>query len=416
MSHVLLVESTTTQPGAMLRAATTAGHEVSWLVHDLAAYRLRAANLPVGVTAVAGVDTGDPGQAVAAANRVHRARPVDACLTTSEGHLPATAAIAVTLGLRHEPPERVALLRDKAAVRAALAGYEIPQPRWRAVAAPGELDAALQVTGLPAVVKPVDGSGSIGVTVAEDRTAARRALEDVLRRTTFGRRLRSAQRALVEQFVPGELISVETFSQDGRHVPLAVSRKKVGGLTGAVELGGTLLPAPDGDVADHRYSAAVAVAVSALTALGFRDGASHVELILGSGGPCLVEVNGRIAGGPVPAALDLVLDRPVLPALLDLHVATPRPLPRPVAAAAVGALTVQVAGRLDVLTAAELTTTGAADMVLIERSVGDLVGPPRSNRDRLGFIGCRGHSPDQAEERLIRAMSQVRIEVSTSVA
>jgi|SRR5580658_2184188 biotin carboxylase len=406
------MESSATQPAAVLRAATAAGHQVSWLVHDLAPYKLRAAGLPAGVTAVTGIDTSDPDQAVAAASTIHRTLPVDGCLTTSEGHLPAMAAIATVLGLRHEPPERIALMRNKAAVRTALTGSSVPQPAWRLVAAPDELAAALEATGLPAVIKPVDGSGSIGVTVVQDLAAARPALEDVLGRTSYGRNLRSAGQALVEQFIPGELVSVEAFSRDGRHVPLALNRKRVGGLTAAVELGGTLLPAPDGQVAGSGYAAAVTAATDALTALGFRDGATHIELIVGADGPWLVEVGPRIGGGPVPAALDLMLDRPVFAALIDLHLEGPWLPPRPVAAAAVGALIAPTAGKLAVFTPTAPLASGDADIVLAESAVGDLVRPPRSNRDRLGFVGCRGDSPEQAEERLNRALSRVRIEVS----
>lgn len=412
MNHILLVESTTTQPRALQRAASAAGHRITWIVHDLSAYGLSPAALPPDVAPVTGVDTGDPAAVAAAAIAIHQALPVDACLTTSEGHLPATAAAAAALGLRHEPPEQIARLRDKAAVRTALSGTGVPQPPWRQAAAPGELDAALKTTGLPAVVKPVDGSGSIGVAVVRDRASAQAALHDVLGRMTFGRRLPSARRALIERFMPGELVSVESFSRDGRHVPLAVTRKTTGGLTGAVELGGALLPATPGTLADSEYAGAVAVAVDALTALEFRDGASHIEIIVGPGGPWLVEVNGRIAGGPIPAALDLVLDQPVLPALIDLHLSPSRPLPRPVAAAAVGALTSPISGRLTVFEPSALVEAGVADVALAERAPGDIVGPPRSNRDRLGFLLCRGDSPGQAEERLARALSQVRIDVT----
>jgi S-sulfo-L-cysteine synthase (3-phospho-L-serine-dependent) len=66
-----------------------------------------------------------------------------------------------------------------------------------------------------------------------------------------------------------------------------------------VELGHDL-PAP---VSSAQRRAVAGGAVDVLRALGLRWGAAHVELRLTSDGPRVVEVNPRLAGGMIPAAV-----------------------------------------------------------------------------------------------------------------
>lgn len=138
----------------------------------------------------------------------------------------------------------------------------------------------------PVIVKPVDRSGSRGINLVygmeglED--AVNKALEESLSRA-----------ALVEEYVKGREVSVESISWKGKHYILAVTDKVTTGAPHFVEL------------AHHQpssLSAEILVKVrdmtkKALEALGITEGASHTELMIGEdGGIHVIEVGARMGG------------------------------------------------------------------------------------------------------------------------
>src|SRR5207342_490478 len=84
-------------------------------------------------------------------------RGVDAVVAVDDRGVMVAAAAGERLGFPHNPPDAVAATRDKASMRRALAAAEVPQPAFVVI------DGALPQLDYPAVLKPVDRSGSQGV-------------------------------------------------------------------------------------------------------------------------------------------------------------------------------------------------------------------------------------------------------------
>ncbi|GAA3348503.1 hypothetical protein GCM10020358_67200 [Amorphoplanes nipponensis] len=150
--------------------------------------------------------------------------------------------------------------------------------------------AAAADLGPPVVVKPVTGSGSAGVRLCAD---AGEVAEWAAR--LLGGDGGPTGPILVETAVRGPEFSVETF--DG--VVRAVVGKRLGPEPWFVEIGHDV-PAP--------VPAAVRAELGettrrALAALGLGWGAAHTELRLSAAGPVVIEVNPRLAGGMIPAAV-----------------------------------------------------------------------------------------------------------------
>jgi phosphoribosylamine--glycine ligase len=99
--------------------------------------------------------------------------------------------------------------------------YGIPAPRSRAFEDAAAAAAFLEEVDAPYVVKADGIAAGKGVVVAEDRAAARSAIEAALVHRVFGE---AGQRVLVEAFVRGEEVSAMALTDGSTVVPLALAR------------------------------------------------------------------------------------------------------------------------------------------------------------------------------------------------
>jgi hypothetical protein len=229
--------------------------------------------------------------------RLHAAEPFAGVLCWDEGRIHATAYIAEALGLLNGDPAVIWRLRDKAQTRAALASAEVGQPRSVAVRTVAEALAAARHIGYPVILKPRGLGASLGVVRVDDAPglAARYAFTHAAHGpdpVVYA----SDHPVLVEECVIGEEISVDAVVQGGKVTPLFVARKVVGYPPYAEEVG-HYVDATDPLLSDPALTSALQ---ETHRALGFLDGWTHTEFMLGDRGPQLIEVNGRLGGDMIP--------------------------------------------------------------------------------------------------------------------
>lgn len=145
-----------------------------------------------------------------------------------------------------------------------------------------------------AVVKPVEGAGSDGVTVCESAAAVRAAFaklegtKNILGLENYA--------VLCQEFLAGDEYVVDTVSSGGSHKVVAIWRYDKRDYHGSpvVYHGMQLLNVEsDGPL----LSAMVDYVVAVLDAFGITEGAMHTEVMSTPRGPVLVEVNCRLHGG-----------------------------------------------------------------------------------------------------------------------
>lgn len=138
----------------------------------------------------------------------------------------------------------------------------------------------------PLIVKPVDRSGSRGITkisCVEELQAAIAIAEEV----SFDKK------AMIEEFVEGEEYSVEYISYRGKHTFLAMTKKFTTEAPHFIETG-HLQPAR---VSEETLIRVKQVVEHALDTLMIQNGASHSELkIDNSGNIKIIEIGGRMGG------------------------------------------------------------------------------------------------------------------------
>jgi biotin carboxylase len=137
----------------------------------------------------------------------------------------------------------------------------------------------------PSIVKPVDRSGSAGVSKVNSEQeflfSARVAIENSL-----------VKEAIVEEFIEGVEVSVEMISFKGVHYELAITDKETSGPPHFVELAHhqpSNLPA---DLQKEIFKETR----KGLNALNIEFGASHSEFIVSSKGVFVTEIGARMGG------------------------------------------------------------------------------------------------------------------------
>lgn len=287
-------------------------------------------------------------------------------------------------------PEAAARARNKLKTRQACSAAGVGQPAHAWVADATDGDSAKTV-GYPCVAKPLTEAASIGVKLCRDRSE----LTEHLRRLTVTETdIRGNNRpagALVEEFVQGIELSVETVTWNGERHVVGVIDKVLEGAPAFVEVGETFpsaLPEPV-------QAEAVRTALAGLDAIGHDFGFAHVEVIVSRDGGRLVEINARPGGALIGRLIREAHGVDLVDALVRLHTGEPPQLePTSHEAAASRYLTSQVSGLLVAGRGLESASTlpGVEDVRLYV-APGAAVRRPRSNADVVGHVVVRASHP-----------------------
>lgn len=231
---------------------------------------------------------------VAAAREVAAAEPLAGVLSWDEARVLQAATVAAALGLPGGDPDAVMRCRDKQRTREALAAAGVPQPQSVPVRTLADALAAADRIGYPVVLKPRALAASLGVVRVDgpEELAARFAFA----RDTTVPGAWQYDVVLVEEYLTGPEISVDSAVHAGRVTPLFVAGKEVGYPPFFEEVGHVV------DAADPLLTDPDVLAVVAAThaALGYADGFTHTELKLTPAGPKVIEVNARLGGDLIP--------------------------------------------------------------------------------------------------------------------
>ncbi|NLU73938.1 ATP-grasp domain-containing protein [Streptomyces sp. HNM0575] len=314
-------------------------------------------------------------------------------------------------GTGHAVAQRI---RDKWAMRRHLAGRDPVAVGAAPLVRRKDLDDFAAAHGYPFIVKPVDGTASLGVFRVEGPDGTDQVWEHVERlrgtRTDRVSTLFVLQDFLMEEYVEGPEFSVESFSFAGRHVVVAVTEKFVDPYRFAEV--GHAVPARIDSATEEQVRASVR---GFLDLIGIRDGVCHTEVRIGARGPVVIESHNRIAGDAITDLVHGAYGIDLVSYALGWPFGLVPELPdRPKAHA--GASTrflVGDPGRVESIEGVD-EALGMADVLEVRTSVkpGDEVRSLKDNWDRLGLVAVTGSDTTAAIRRgaeLIRDTVEIRI-------
>lgn len=246
------------------------------------------------------VDVSKVDVVLSAAAQYVRTHDVAAVLTLTEWAVEQTAAVTNVLRYPGLSERAAHLCRNKFLQRDALEQAGIPQPRYALASGRDECISQGASVGYPLIIKPLNFGGS-SLVARVDREAD---MPDTIDRLYSDHasapvHLWSFDSLkdywLLEEYIAGAELSVESVTQNGRTDVLAVHDKMVP-VEGPLFLEQYFVtPSPRLDAATE--AEIMEITRRAHEAVGFDFGLSHTEFRLSPEGPKLVELNGRVGGG-----------------------------------------------------------------------------------------------------------------------
>jgi argininosuccinate lyase len=257
--------------------------------------------------------------------------------------------------------------------------------------------------GLPVILKPPDGSGSVGVRSCESLRDVESHAGSLLIETGGPHDC-----ILIEDRIDGPEYSVEIFSGE----LVGMTDKYVGPSPWNVEIGHDFpTGAPVGAA-----QAVVEAALRASLVLGLGWGPIHAELRMSAHGPRIMEINPRLAGGRIPDLVDHAVGIDLISASLRLALGERPSLQRRRAlVAGIRFILPDGPGRLRAITGFEQL---ARAPYVVEarryRSDGDDLVDHGDFRDRIGHVMACAPERVVLLEALRAAMASLVTHVSTT--
>ncbi len=280
----------------MSRKRHKAAHELEVnMTAIMEVYQLPQADLSIFSRVIGIADGAEDQEWIAAARHASSIVKFDCLGIFSEPAEYIGIKVAKELKLPYLESEVVKNTHSKFAMRNKLAQEGVENIKIKKIVKPFEKNVKkfFRIVGGPIIIKPIDSRGSAGVSRIDNETGIQGAIEWMLKSIC-------TDEFIAEEFLEGEEYSVEAFSENGEHFPIAVT-KKIKENNHFVELGHILPAEIPGSQRDVLFSYIKLV----LTALGVNNGPTHTELILTESGPKVVETHLRNGGDNIDELVKL---------------------------------------------------------------------------------------------------------------
>lgn len=303
---------------------------------------------------------------------------IEAILTAgTDVCVPAMGAVNDALGLRGVSRAAADALSLKGVFRAFQAANGIPGPRFSVVRDPEACLAWVAEAAAPVIVKPVDSSGSRGVSRLEDADPERV-------RAAFASALACSRRGevCVETVIAGVEVGGNALLYEGRTVFMGVTAKH---MSGFIVRGHEY---PTGISARQQECVRDALA-ACCRALGYRDGALNFDVMVDGEHATIIELGARLGGNGLTDLTERAFGYDVQTELIRMAMGQAPASPPGGRVNACGSYVFgsDRSGRLAGLQPADEVRRDCSwlrDLVL-QAKVGDAVCGMRSNADLVGY-------------------------------
>ena len=342
------------------------------------------------------VDTTDKDGTLAAASHYG----IDAIATDqTDVAVPTVAYVAEHLGLPGISQEVANRFTNKRLMREACA-KAVPGaiPNYRYFTSCVEARDYINRCPAPVIIKPVSSQGSKGVFKCDTYDEAKLV-------TTF--KESRGQGILVEEFIPGQEIALESFTREGETQVLAISRKQHYRHNDCIDQRVLFFD----DLDRHLSQIAMKLNMEIVKALGLANGVTHAEYMIHQNQLYLIEIAARGAGSGisgiiVPEITAFDVNQFILDCAFNkTHRQYPVRLQDKYALLEFMEFT---PGKVkDIAVDADAVASAEAFQLNIDK--GDIIHPVGDSRDRNGFFIVIDESVQQVEEKAKALRTAVEI-------
>ncbi len=350
------------------------------------------------------INTIDVPAVVEAAKRIK----VDGVLTLcTDLPVRTVAAVGEALNIPAISVENAFKATDKISMRETLKAAGVPVPYFFKAKNEAEFMKAVQEVrelGYKCIIKPADNSGSRGVDLLSkyDEASLKEAYE-------YCKSFSHSGDVVVEEFMEGPEVCVETLSVDGEVYPIQITDKLTTGAPYFVEMGHSQPSQHPIEVQEDIRR----VAIACNKALGNFNGASCTEIKATKDGAKVVEMGARLAGDfmttdLVPLSCGVSMVESIIKIALGEKPDYEHKFEK---ASAIRFLKAAEGTIKSISGIEEAEKIPGVIRIGIDRYVGDKSVEIKNSLERIGYVIAQAETPQDAVKICEKAMEKIKIEV-----
>lgn len=338
---------------------------------------------------------------------VAKKRQIDGVMTlASDMPMRTVAVLSHEMGLVGISEDTAFKATNKAAMRDALKKRGVPIPLYYRVSNKEDYLSAvcnIQSAGYKCIVKPADNSGSRGIDLLKDYSIA-----TINGAYEYSKKYSRSGDLLVEEFMEGPEVSVETLALDGEVHVIQITDKITTQAPYFVEMGHT----QPSCLSKNMQKKIREVAIAANLAIGITNGPSHTEIKVTKDGPKIVELGARLGGDnitthlvPLSTGVDMVecCIRIALGGQPDIQQKFEK-------GSAIRYFKTKEGKIKDIIGIQEAERVSGIKQISIIHNIGEVIGEIKSSDDRAGFVIAQGGSAKEAVKNCEYAQNMINIE------
>lgn len=312
------------------------------------------------------------------------------------------AKVAERLGLSGISYDTAVKATDKFEMIKAFKAHDVASPWFYTVDNMDELKGLENQLRYPCIMKPTDNAGSHGVVLAK-------CFEDLLNEYEYSRGSARHGRVIIEEYLKGDEVSVEVMVVDGNVSILQITDKLTTGAPHFVEMGHSQ---PSQHPAEIQQSIKE-LAVKACQSVGINQGPAHVEMMVTSCGPVMIELGARMGGDNITTALvPLSTGIDMVKASIDVAMGKkPDIEPKFHLGSAIRYIETAkgVIAQIDGVERAKQMPN--VKEVIMTKAVGEPSTPIHCSNDRIGSVIAQAATADEAVRSCENAVKKIRIKI-----
>lgn len=332
--------------------------------------------------------------------------------STSDGPVRTAAYVNEQLGKKPDLAYEDSLCATiKSYMRDRLKEYNVPIPQYFIVKNEEEFIKAAQELKGDMIVKPADNAGSRGVVlIKKDVVSGKTQPEDVLSVYEYSKGNSRNGVVMVEEFMEGEEVSVESMTVNGETTVITITDKMTTSPPYFVELGHAE-PSRHPEVLQEQIKE---ITKQAVAAIRLQNGPSHTEIKLTKDGPKIVELAARLGGDfitsrlvPLSTGVDMVGNSVILATGGKVELGKKWDK-----GSAIRFIPGENGTITNIMIPQELYELPGIEEIVLYKKAGDVVDGTKSSNDRLGYIIATGKDAADAFDRATEVLNKIKVEYS----
>lgn len=333
---------------------------------------------------------------------------IDGIMTlASDMPMRTVAAVSKELKLVGISEETALKTTNKSFMREALSKYKVPIPLYYRVNSEDEFIEAINLIrrkGYKCIIKPVDSSGSRGVSLVTEFCE-----KNIINSYNHAKEYSKSGDLMVEEYMEGPEISVETISIDGNCHVIQITDKLTTGAPYFVEMGHS----QPSQLSSKMKKRIINITKLANKAVGIKNGPSHTEIKITKEGPKIVELGARLGGDCITTHLvPLSTGVNMVDCCINIALGEKCELKKRYKKGSAIRYFNGIFGQIKVINGIEeATKINGVKQISIVHNIGETVKQIESSTDRVGFVISQGNNAVEAIEQCLNAIKKIKIVV-----